>query len=99
MLTSPQESRPIHFVAGKKFLRRVRMLCVALRTVPKSPVHSNGVINYAIAIYVYFEQCCVIVSKTFPGTKNYNIVYFGFGRDVALVDNLLQILFIIHYFY
>ena len=52
----------------EKFLRRVQTLCVALRTTRNSPVPSNNVINYAIAIYAYFEQCCVIISKTFPGT-------------------------------
>ena len=37
----------------EKLLRRVRTLCVALRTACKSPVHSNCVINYAIAILLY----------------------------------------------
>ena len=37
-------------VAGIVFLRRVRTLCVALHTARNSPVHSNGVINYAITI-------------------------------------------------
>ena len=56
----------------KKFLRPVQtFLDVALRIAHISPVHSNAVINYAIAIYAYSEQSVLmIVSKTFPATIN-----------------------------
>ena len=37
----------------EKFLRCMQTLCVALRTARNSPVHSNGVINYAIAIRLF----------------------------------------------
>ena len=37
----------------EKFLRRVRTLRVALRAARNSPVHSNGVINYAIAVRLF----------------------------------------------
>ena len=52
----------------EKFLRHIRMLCMALRAACNSLVHSKSVINYAIAVTLIFEQCCVVVSKTFPGT-------------------------------
>ena len=33
-----------------KFMRPVRTLCMVLRIVANSPVHTNGVINYAIRL-------------------------------------------------
>ena len=44
------QSRTI--VAGK-FFRHVQTLCMALRIACNSPVHSNTVINYAIAIRLF----------------------------------------------
>ena len=37
----------------EKFLRRVQTLCIALRNMRNSPVHSNAVINYAIMIRLF----------------------------------------------
>ena len=40
----------IHRLLLENFLRCVRTLCMALRTASHSPVHSNAIINYVIAI-------------------------------------------------
>ena len=37
----------------EKFLRHVQTFCVALHAVRNSPVHGNGVINYAITVRVF----------------------------------------------
>ena len=37
----------------EEFLRRVRTLRVALRAARNSPVHNNGVINYATAVRLF----------------------------------------------
>ena len=75
-------------VAGK-FLRRVQTLCMALRAARNSPVYSNGVINYAIT--AYFKQCCVIVSKTFPGKICSCVLMFSIVCSTWLNNSLLLI--------
>ena len=63
----------------EKFLRRVRTLWVVLRATCNSPVHSNGVINYAIAAHL-FRTVLHGSLKNFPGTimilysYKYNII-------------------------
>ena len=42
----------------EKFLRGARTLCMALRAARNSPVHSNGVINYAIAVRLFLTVLC-----------------------------------------
>ena len=66
-----QQMKPTWRVHGKagteqlleQFLRLVRTLCVARN----SPVHSNGVINYAIAVSL-FQTVLRDRLKSFPGT-------------------------------
>ena len=49
---SQNNPEPGTVVAGK-VLRRVQTFCVALRAARNSPVHSNGVMNYAIAVRLF----------------------------------------------
>ena len=46
-------NKPALLLLERYFLRHVRTLCVALRAARNSPVHSNGVINYAIAVRLF----------------------------------------------
>ena len=59
----------------EKFLRHVRTLCVAWCTARNSPVHSNGVINYAIAVRL-FRTVLRDRPKNFSRYNSVNNVWF-----------------------
>ena len=54
----------------EKILRRVQTLCVALRAARNSPVHSNGVIKYAIVIRLFRTVLC----DRLKNFSRYNII-------------------------
>ena len=52
-MTSKNQNNRINNGLGSYQLRRIQTLCVALCIAPNSPVHSNAVINDAIAIRLF----------------------------------------------
>ena len=53
-----------------------KLMCVALRTVRNSPVHSNGVINYAIAVRLFRT----VLRDRLKNYSRYNINYIDIIR-------------------
>ena len=62
-----------------KCLSRVETLRVALRAARNSPVHSNGVINYAIMVCLFWTVLRDDRLKTFPDTIGKNALYSLFA--------------------
>ena len=57
-VTGKKRTRTGVLLLLERFLKRVRTLCVALRIAPNSPIQSNTVINYVIAICLFRTVLC-----------------------------------------